>query len=680
MHTAVARRAQRRTSTTLARALALALVIGSTAVGLPTAAAAPGPAPESPTRTVIADVHTDAISTFWDDGHLTLGVKADTPELHTRYAADEVWFHVDDDSRIESWSPDAPAFVAPAGSTVWLAPMTQAPGQIWPGFSTESVPNGTLDGTTKLTLESVDGPGAVEVWTNGSFGAVDERLWSSDERTSASPSDDDLTAFSRGRVHLHANWAFTQPGVYHLTVRADATAGGSPVGDTAVYTFVVGNLPEATLTSTTLEASATVLTVGEPVTLTATVDPADAEGVDGAVEFLDGTTVLGHGSISESGVAELTVSDLGVGTRSISARFVPTVGNLATASTSSPITITVTDGSGVPFGIAGIEESYQPGDTLIADAVGVAPEAGQRLRWYWRVAEGSRFYEFDETTYTRELTASDDGYELAVSLWSCSEWDSYCNGPGSEEVARSAWVPVVVGDLGDPVVAQLSSPTNAHTGDTATIELSGRELGEDETLEVVYRDGMSWVEWYTDQLYALDGTTMSVFHQLPGPGEFAVRVLDADGLPIAQSDPMAFTADAYEVQIAGVQGVYRPGSTLHAQGIVFPANPSAALSVASPRARSRRGRDGPGGVVGGGPRSRPRGQRQPHLPDRRGRARVTVRRSGPVVRGRAGLRPGVRPGHRPRRADLPVRPARRPLPPGQPHQARARRRPAAGRG
>ncbi len=85
---------------------------------------------------------------------------------------------------------------------------------------------------------------------------------------------------------------------------------------------------------------------------------------------------------------------------------------------------------------------------------------------------------------------------------------------------------------------------------------------------------VSWVEWYTDQLYALDGTTMSVFHQLPGPGEFAVRVLDADGLPIAQSDPMAFTADAYEVQIAGVQGVYRPGSTLHAQGIVFPANPS----------------------------------------------------------------------------------------------------------
>jgi len=220
----------------LSRSLAV-LVAATLTAAAALAGLAPAAVAEEATSApiVIADVHTDAISTFWDDGELVLASKADTPALHTRYEAADVWFHVDNDSKIASF-PAGYDFVAPAGTTVWLAPEVQQPNQIWPGFSTESVPLGTLDNDdTTLTLVGVDGPGDVELWQTGSFGAA-QRLWSSDEAG--------FKSFTRKNVHMHANWAFTAAGTYHLTVKADAAVAGAPVSATAIYTFVVGDLPE----------------------------------------------------------------------------------------------------------------------------------------------------------------------------------------------------------------------------------------------------------------------------------------------------------------------------------------------------------------------------------------------------------------------------------------------------
>ncbi|MDG4767913.1 choice-of-anchor M domain-containing protein [Solwaraspora sp. WMMD406] len=292
-----------------------------------------------------------------DDGVLALGTKADVAEgTGTRFDDDDVWFHIDDDAARPV--PAGYEFIAAAGEQVWIAPESNpGGGQLWPGFSTESVPAGAVSGDqTTFTLSGFDGPGDVELFRTGSFGTP-TRLWSSDE---------DHKTFSVGRTHMHANWAFTAAGTYRLTVIATATAGATPMAATATYTFVVGDLPEVVSTSTALTASATALRVGEPVTLTGTVTPAET---DGYVEFRDGGTVLGHAPV-DNGSAELVVPDLAVGAHPLTASFVPAVGNLAGGSTSASVAVTVTDDSGVEFGIAGIAESYQPGDLLQARVVG----------------------------------------------------------------------------------------------------------------------------------------------------------------------------------------------------------------------------------------------------------------------------------------------------------------------
>lgn len=204
----------RRATRPLAFLLSLALILLAAIVAGST------PASAASERIVIADVHTDAVSTFWDDGHLVLASKADTPTLHTRYEAEDVWFHVDDDSRIDGF-PAGYEFVAPAGTTVWLAPEVQQPNQIWPGFSTESVPSGVLDNDDiTLTLVGVDGPGDVELWQTGSFGAA-QRLWSSDEAA--------YKSFTRKtNVHMHANWAFTRPASTTSPSRPPPRSAGSP--------------------------------------------------------------------------------------------------------------------------------------------------------------------------------------------------------------------------------------------------------------------------------------------------------------------------------------------------------------------------------------------------------------------------------------------------------------------
>lgn len=136
---------------------------------------------------------------------------------------------VPDDSRY-SFVQAAP------GEQVYVIPQTEIAGVVWPGWNTQNpqVVERLGRGVT-FTLEGVEGPGGFSMYLeNGTFGAP-EVLWTSD---STEPQD----IFVDPNVHTHANWVFTQPGAYYLTVRAHAElADGTAVSDTARLLFAVGS-------------------------------------------------------------------------------------------------------------------------------------------------------------------------------------------------------------------------------------------------------------------------------------------------------------------------------------------------------------------------------------------------------------------------------------------------------
>lgn len=135
--------------------------------------------------------------------------------------------------------PDDPrySFVqASPGEQVYVIPQTELAGVVWPGWNTQNpqVVERLGRGVT-FTLEAVEGPGGFSMYLeNGTFGAP-EVLWTSD---TTDPQD----IFVEPNVHTHANWVFTVPGAYYLTVRAHAElADGTVVSDTARLLFAVGS-------------------------------------------------------------------------------------------------------------------------------------------------------------------------------------------------------------------------------------------------------------------------------------------------------------------------------------------------------------------------------------------------------------------------------------------------------
>lgn len=265
-------------------------------------------------RRIIAGVHADAIALFEDDGQLILGSMADIDGEHeVPLDADEIIFNLEEAARTTVPSAPEYAFLGTPGSAVWIAPEDNPGGAVlWPGFSTEEIPSGLLDGDqATLRLESVSGPGTLHVYQSDAFGAPVRRLSSIG------------TAFRTWTLgsgqHLHANWAFSAAGTYTLTFSASAMIGGTSVTTMQTYTFIVGDVPVGRVTGTSLAVNPPVTEIGSPVTFIATVTPSNTVGY---VEFLKGATVLGHKTLA-GGTASLTTSALAIGSHVLTARFVP---------------------------------------------------------------------------------------------------------------------------------------------------------------------------------------------------------------------------------------------------------------------------------------------------------------------------------------------------------------------
>jgi hypothetical protein len=140
-------------------------------------------------------------------------------------------------------------------------------------------------------------------------------------------------------------------GIDPLRLRAmDLTGSGLPdillgsTGAGSTYSLQVlaasASTQSLAATTTTLTASANTINVGQSVTFTATVAPQSGSGTPtGSVNFLDGTTVIGSGTLNGSGVATYSTSSLTAGSQSISAGYQGD-SNFA-ASTSGTVTVQV---------------------------------------------------------------------------------------------------------------------------------------------------------------------------------------------------------------------------------------------------------------------------------------------------------------------------------------------------
>lgn len=132
------------------------------------------------------------------------------------------------------------------GEGAYFLPQAQDPDLIWPGWD-------TTESGTPLSIQFLDvqGPGSVYLFSQGTFGGTAPLLdGDSLELTSGSAIPQDHPG------HVHANWAFTAPGTYTMTVKAVAPDGRET--NTATYRWVVGDVEEAeeeTATATTTSAA-----------------------------------------------------------------------------------------------------------------------------------------------------------------------------------------------------------------------------------------------------------------------------------------------------------------------------------------------------------------------------------------------------------------------------------------
>ncbi len=96
------------------------------------------------------------------------------------------------------------------------------------------------------------------------------------------------------------------------------------------------------VSSTTLTSSPTQATLGQPITLTATVAGFNSGiySLDGSVDFFNGMTNIGTAPIDSNGVATLQTSELPLGTNQITANYLGN--NSFASSTSQAVNVTIT--------------------------------------------------------------------------------------------------------------------------------------------------------------------------------------------------------------------------------------------------------------------------------------------------------------------------------------------------
>ncbi|PJJ72996.1 putative ABC transporter-associated repeat protein [Diaminobutyricimonas aerilata] len=186
--------------------------------------------------TVLNDGHVD-VAALVDGGALVTRVK-DTTESST-----PTWR--DPDATVlqllpgsRTTVPDLPAFsfLGVPGADLWQLSHIQQPGLLWPGWSTEAIPAGSLAGGVSWALTGADGPGDFLLYQpSAQLGAVDVLFSTRDGITAA-----DGFAIPQA-THAHGAWSFTAEGDYCLAFQRAATLpSGAVVRDDFTLAVAVG--------------------------------------------------------------------------------------------------------------------------------------------------------------------------------------------------------------------------------------------------------------------------------------------------------------------------------------------------------------------------------------------------------------------------------------------------------
>ncbi|MGI5190324.1 choice-of-anchor M domain-containing protein [Promicromonospora sp. CA-289599] len=227
-------------------AYAAALLAGLT-LGVAPAALADAPDDSGLQQTVEADeevVTEDAVVT---NGHVDVGPRFIDGEW-TMLARDDrevpsVWrdpertvLHLGDAAVLPA--PDGPDYeflgVDP-GTPLHVVPQTQAPDVVWLGWNTQDPQVvDVVEQGASLRLDGVDGPGELFVFLQEGVTGPPNVLWNSSE-----PLPQEL--WMEVNTHVHANWVFTEPGVYRLDVTMLAElSDGTRAEDASTLVFAVG--------------------------------------------------------------------------------------------------------------------------------------------------------------------------------------------------------------------------------------------------------------------------------------------------------------------------------------------------------------------------------------------------------------------------------------------------------
>ena len=170
------------------------------------------------------------------DGKYQARIKDDRKQPPSWVKPETITFAIGDAGKNKVPNDASLSFLGTPGAEIYLIGQVQQDSVPWLGWNTqhESIVQ-NASGPVTFTLESVQGPGEVAVYSTGSFGGLGTKYFGS------------ISGFPKSMTvpinqHVHGNWAFTKPGVYRLLISQSVNLkSGESLKDTATLTIAVGD-------------------------------------------------------------------------------------------------------------------------------------------------------------------------------------------------------------------------------------------------------------------------------------------------------------------------------------------------------------------------------------------------------------------------------------------------------